>query len=327
MRRNPHAGRQRLDGLGLQVLTEDEMEDIHLGTLEVLERTGVFVEDDEATEVFHGAGCTVDRDRRMVKIPAHVVEDAILSAPASVFLAGRDASHDVLLNSNRVGFTTFGTGLKVVDAHTGEHRISTKKDVGDAAKLADALGEIDVYQIAVTARDVPSRTASIHDFEAALLNTTKCVGAGTLSTFDTEKVIGMAAAVVGGRDLLRERPIVFFGVCPVSPLKLTTEVCEVIIAAARAGLPNNILSMAMSGGSAPVNLAGTLVTHNVEVLSGITLAQLVRRGTPVIYGSSTTAMDLRFGTASVGTPECAVISAGVACLARQYRLPSYVAGL
>jgi trimethylamine--corrinoid protein Co-methyltransferase len=84
--------------------------------------------------------------------------------------------------------------------------------------------------------------------------------------------------------------------------------------------------MAMSGGSAPANLAGTLVTHNAEVLSGITLAQLVRRGTPVIYGSSTTALDLRFATASVGSPECALINAGAACLARQYRLPSYVAG-
>jgi trimethylamine--corrinoid protein Co-methyltransferase len=84
--------------------------------------------------------------------------------------------------------------------------------------------------------------------------------------------------------------------------------------------------MAMGGGSAPVNLAGTLVTHNAEVLAGITLAQLTAKGAPVIYGSSTTALDLRFATASVGSPECAMINAGVACLARQYRLPSYVAG-
>jgi trimethylamine--corrinoid protein Co-methyltransferase len=84
--------------------------------------------------------------------------------------------------------------------------------------------------------------------------------------------------------------------------------------------------MAMAGGSSPINLAGTLVTHNAEVLAGLTLAQLTEKGTPVVYGSSTTAMDLRFASASVGSPECALINAGVACLARYYLLPSWVAG-
>jgi trimethylamine--corrinoid protein Co-methyltransferase len=102
--------------------------------------------------------------------------------------------------------------------------------------------------------------------------------------------------------------------------------CEIIIEAARAGIGVNVLSMAMAGGSAPVNLAGTLVTHNAEVLSGITLNQLVRRGSPVIYGSSTCALDLLYTTASVGSPELAMISAAVASIARYYLLPSFVAG-
>jgi trimethylamine--corrinoid protein Co-methyltransferase len=85
--------------------------------------------------------------------------------------------------------------------------------------------------------------------------------------------------------------------------------------------------MAMAGGSSPVTLAGTMVTHNAEVLAGITLSQLVERGSPVIYGSSTTAMDLKLAAASVGTPELALISAAVAQMARRYLLPSFVAGL
>ena len=85
--------------------------------------------------------------------------------------------------------------------------------------------------------------------------------------------------------------------------------------------------MAMAGGSSPVTLAGTLVTHNAEVLAGITLAQLTERGCPVMYGSSTTAMDLKLAAASVGSPEIAMISAAVAQMARRYLLPSFVAGL
>jgi len=139
-------------------------------------------------------------------------------------------------------------------------------------------------------------------------------------------MIDMAAAIAGGHDALRRRPLLSFLTCPVSPLKLVADCCRIIITGARAGIPVNVLSMAMAGGSSPVNLAGTLVVHNAEVLSGITLAQLVQPGAPVIYGSSTTAMDLRFATASVGTPECAMISAGVAALSRYYLLPSWVAG-
>jgi trimethylamine--corrinoid protein Co-methyltransferase len=326
MKRNRHAGHRRSGGLGLEVFTPEELEDIHLSTLQVLEHTGVLVDDEQAMDYFETAGCLVDRDTKIVKIPPHIVEEAIISAPASILLAGRDPKNDVVLESDRVGFCTFGEGILIVDPVSGELRAPLKKDVGDAARLADALDDIDTFEIAIGAKDAPGETASIHNVDAALSNTTKCIGAGTLSTAETEAVIDMAAAVSGGRERLRERPIVYLGVCPVSPLQLTREVCEVIISAAKAGLPDNILSMAMSGGSAPANLAGTLVTHNAEVLSGITLAQLVRRGTPVIYGSSTTALDLRFATASVGSPECAMINAGVACLARQYRLPSYVAG-
>jgi len=136
----------------------------------------------------------------------------------------------------------------------------------------------------------------------------------------------MAAALVGGEDELRARPILFMGACPVSPLKIPAEACEIIIECARAGLADNILSMAMSGASSPVTVAGTLVVHNAEVLAGLVLAQLAERGAPVIYGSSTTAMDMRLATASVGSPECGIISACVAYIAKQYRLPSFVAG-
>ena len=114
--------------------------------------------------------------------------------------------------------------------------------------------------------------------------------------------------------------------CPVSPLRLVDSPCAVIITAARHNVPCTILSMAMSGGSAPVHLAGTLVSHNAEVLSGLTLSQLVRPGAPVIYGSSTTSLDLKTASATVGSPELAMISSAVAALARYYLLPSWVAG-
>jgi trimethylamine--corrinoid protein Co-methyltransferase len=149
---------------------------------------------------------------------------------------------------------------------------------------------------------------------------------GPMNGYLLERIAQMAAAVQGGAAKLRERPLVTFVTCPVSPLKLIRDCCEIIMGAARQGLAVNVLSMAMAGGSSPVTLAGTLVTHNAEVLSGITLNQLTKKGSPVVYGSSTTAMDLRFAAASVGSPELGLIGAAVAQLARFYLLPSWVAG-
>lgn len=326
MKRNAQAGAVRNAGLRFEVLSQTDIDDIHLATLEVLERTGVFVEDDEPLDIYADGGCLVDRERHTVRIPAHVVEDAIRSAPPKVYQCGRDPRHDFVLEAGRVAFCNFDEGIKVVDPFSGEHRDPTIEDVRRIARLVDALDGMIAFESAVGAHDVPGDTAAIYQAEAALHNTGKCVGTEAVSAFHVRRIAEMAGLLVGGEDGLRERPIVGFGVCPVSPLQLPRDATEVIIETARRGLPDTVLSMAMAGASSPVTLAGTLVTHNAEVLAGITLAQLTERGCPVIYGSSTTAIDLRLAAASVGSPELALISAACVQLARRYLLPSFVAG-
>ncbi len=326
MKRNLQAGVRRNAALRLEVFTDADLDDIHRATLEVLERTGVFVESDEALDVFADGGCRVDRQTKVVKIPPHIVEDAIRSAPSSVRLCGRVPENDIVLEGSRVGFTNFSAGIMVIDPRTDEYRESRVEDVADLARMTDYLEEIDTYEHSVEGRDAPEETLAIRDCAVALKNTTKCVGTGALSTYDVDAIVRMGAAVAGGEDKLRERPLVYFCECPVSPLKITRDAAEVIMGAARHGIPNNVISMAMAGASSPVTLAGTLVTHNCEVLASITLGQLTERGAPSIYGSSTTAIDLRLAAASVGSPELGLLSACVAQLAQRYMLPSFVAG-
>ncbi len=313
-------------GFGLSSFTDDQLYEIHLATLKVLENTGIFIDTAEALEIFDGAGADIDRKTSIVKIPPYVVDDAIRSAPSRIVLAGRDPKHDTILETDRVHFTNFSEGVELVDPYTGERRTPVKADLANAARLVDYLSDIDVCEKAVGASDVPQEVVPLHNAEAMLANTTKhcCVGPG--NGFLLNRLVEMAAAISGDANTLRKRPILSFTTCPVSPLQLIEECCEIIIESAKTGSVLNILSMAMAGGTSPATLAGTLVTHNAEVLGGITLNQLVSKGAPVIYGSSTTAMDLKLGTASVGTPECAIISGAVARLARYYALPSYVAG-
>lgn len=321
-----HAGKRQSGGFSLNIFSDDELYEIHLATLEVLQKTGIFVEDQEALDIFDGGGAVVDPENKMVKIPPYLVEDAVRSAPPKLNLAGRNAKNDIVLESNRVGFTNFGEGVQMIDPYTGKVRPSVKADVEATALMVDYLSDVDVYERAVGAHDVPGVVGQLHCAEAWMPNTSKHGFMGPFDGRQLKKIVEMAAAIVGGKEKLRERPIVSFITCPVSPLKLVKDCCEVIIEAARVGMVINILSMAMAGGSSPVTLAGTLVTHNAEVLAGVVLNQLTCKGAPVIYGSSTTAMDLRLATASVGSPECAMINAAVAQMARYYLLPSWVAG-
>ncbi len=326
MGRNLLAGKTSMGGFSLNVFTDDECDEIHLATLEVLEKTGMFVEDEEALEVFGSNGAQVDQEKKIVKLPPYMIEDAVRTAPPKIFLAGRNPKNDYIMENRRVGFTNFGEGLQIVDPDTGELRQTNKQDVADTAKMVDALDEIDVYLRAVGAHEVPQDVAPLHNAEAFFPNTSKHCFIGPINGFNVKKLVEMAAVIAGGREALKERPIMSFNTCPVSPLKLVRDACEIIMEGAKNNIPVNVLSMAMAGGSTPVNMAGTLVDHNAEVLTGICLGQLTRKGTPMIYGSSTTAMDLRFGTASVGSPECGMINAAVARLGNYYGLPTWAAG-
>jgi trimethylamine--corrinoid protein Co-methyltransferase len=312
--------------MGLQMFSDDELYAIHCATLDVLQDTGVRVMSKEAQDIYDGGGAIVERETSMVRFPPYLVEDAIRSAPSSILLAGRKPENDYLITNKSVTFTNFGEGIKVVDPFTGEKHDSTKKDVEDATRMCDAMDWVGVHERAVGADDVPPEVQPIHNAEAIFNNTTKHCIIGACSGYNVKKTVEMAAAISGGMENLRRRPIYTPVCCPNSPLALNPDTSEVIIEAARAGVPINVLSMALAGGTSPVTLAGTLVTHNAEVLAGLVLSQLVRKGNPFIYGSSTTMMDMRYTTAAVGAPELGLLNAGVAKLAQYYLLPSWVAG-
>ncbi len=311
----------------MESLTPPELDDIHGATLKVLYFSGIRVFSREALEIMAEGGADVDFATCTVRIPPYMVEDAIESAPSYVILAARDPRHDVLMGGKRVHFTTFGAGSKVVDPFGGEIFYATKTDVGMAALVCDKLENVDIFTSTVVASDMPFDTAELHEAEAFLINTSKhCQHDRLSSGKGAKKFFEMAAAVVGGPEKLRQRPIVSTMVCPTSPLQLHKGTAEIIMESAKAGVPVNILSMVMAGATAPATLAGTLVVHNAEVLGGIVLHQLTNRGAPVIYGSSSTIFDMRFVTAAVGAPELGMISAATAQLANFYLLPSFVGG-
>ncbi|MCP4694413.1 MAG: hypothetical protein GY859_40665 [Desulfobacterales bacterium] len=326
MKRRLKVGKRRNSGFSLNVMTDDEVHEIHLATLEVMKDVGVFVESDEALERFDGGGCVVDRKNKVVKFPHWVIEDAIRSAPGSYYACGRRPEDDVILEDNRVTFTNFGEGIRFVDPYTGEHRKTIKADIEKAARIIDSLENVETYERAMCSHDKPPESQALHNAEASLTNTTKHHWLCPVDGFQAMKIVDMCAEIAGGKERLKERPLLSFTTCPVSPLKLPVHHCDIIIKGAENHMGLNVVGMAMSAGSGPVHLAGTLVIQNCEVLSSLILSQLTRKGAQFVYGSSTCPLDLRRATASVGSPETGMISAAVARLAKYYSLPCFVAG-
>lgn len=309
----------------MSIFTKDQLNTLHQSTLRILASTGFIADDDEALELFHNAGATVDFKQRLVKLPAFIVEEAIQSVPATVYLAGR-GNKRFYLGDGKTRFCSFGEAPNIVDPETKEVRPVTIKDEANYAKLVDALDQHDMCWDAWVASDVPAKTYTLHSFEAYVNNTVKPFCAATPNGIMAKATVKLAAAVCGGVEEMRRRPLCVAGTCPKSPLNLDRGICESIIVLARAGVPNMNMSALTSGGTGPVTLAGTIVLHNAEMLACIVLAQLSAKGAPSIYGSCTSALDLRRATATYGCPEIAMFSAAISELTQYYRIPSVVAG-
>ena len=328
MRRMSRSGIGTTTGFGLTALSRDELDSIHYATLQIFQDTGVKVMSEKALEVFHGGGARVERlnGYGIVKIPSYLAEECIFAAPHTIVYHGRNPLDDFVAEPNRVGFATFGGCIYVIDPVTRQVRRSTRKDCGDIARVCDHLNEISVAERAVNATDVTPGTESVNNLEMLLTNTGKHIFLGADSIQAVKAMVEMASVCAGGKEMFQKRPVFTLNVCPVSPLTLEKSTCEVIMEGARQRIGLNVLPMSLSGGTSSVTLAGTLVTHNAEVLSAIILAQLVAKGLPCTYGSTSTILDLRFGTSAIGSPEYGMINAALAKLAQYYRLPSWVGG-
>lgn len=321
-----YAGKNYFSGLSLNIFSEDELRSMHLATLEVLDTIGIGITDAESQEIYAGLGCRVNKEKGIVQIPHYIVEDALRTAPHCVMFAGRNKKNDYLLKENRVGFTNFGEGLMINDPYTGEYRKSVKQDTANCAKLVDALDSIDIHERSMAAQDKPESSAPLHEIQACITNTSKhcCQGCG--DPRNLKRVYKVMCHIAGGEEEYRARPIWSTNTCPISPLQLAPDSTMMIRESARMGIPITIISMALAGGTTPVTLSGTLITHNAEVLAALVLNQGTKRGAPFVYGSSTTIMDLKATSSPVGCPELGMINAAVAKMAQFYNLPSWVAG-
>lgn len=305
------------------VLSPGDVERIHEGTLRVLERTGVRFPSERALAVLESNGCRVDRGSQVARLPREVVAEAVAWAPRGYTLAGRDAAADVLLDGRRCYLSNDASGVFVHDHGTGELRPSTRADVARSTRFIDALPALSFcWGPIVTSQDAPPATRALHDAEAVLTNTSKHFQTvTTVGEQPARYLVEMAAAVAGGSEALRRRPILSFMQCAVDPLAHDGPNLEANLVAAEFGLPAGFMPMPLAAGTGPATLAGTLVVQNAETLSGLVLLQLAHPGTPVFLSGAPSVIDLQTGGYTGGSPEDYLLAAAATQLARHYDLP------
>jgi trimethylamine--corrinoid protein Co-methyltransferase len=314
----------------MPVLPRHDVERIHEHSLDLLERVGIVYNTPRALEILEPLGCQVDYDRTWASLPREVVEWATGQAPRVVRLCARDPARDVILDGRHPHHTTDSQGTQAVDLETGERRASTAEDLRRGLLFADALEMVEIVNVMVAASDVPAHLRTIRHFALAFSQTNKHVRTGVLHASQVPFVVEMAKSITSpseGTGQSNEFRSIFSVVdCTISPLMHDGPMTEACIELAKLNVPIMVYPMPLAGGTSPVTLAGTILLHNVEFLSGLTLFQVVNPGTPIIYGTGASQLDMHTGRYGGGADGHG-LRLGLCDLARFYNLPVNLGGL
>ena len=314
------------EGGKLKILTESDIREIHEATVQLMENVGIKVHNKSALEIFTENGAQVDRERCLVKIPRSMLEQCIESAPARVVLCGREEKNDLILEGTNTYLGTGGTVLNTLDLDTGERRPTTAKDIACYARMTDALENVSFFVINCYPNDVPTEDVDVNRFYHALTNTSKHVMGGIYTMDGLRSVIKMVEDIAGGSEKLRDRPFASFITLIMSPMVMEVTYTDFLIELSRRGLPVAVPSEPLAGATAPVTLAGTITINNVESLGGLVLSQLINKGNPTLYGTTSSIIDMKTGTYIAGNMESALINACCAQMAQHYSIPLYATG-
>lgn len=307
----------------LKVLSDGDVQRVHATALALLENPGVRCESDLFLDVFQKGGAKVDRETRVVRLPAQMVDAAISTAPSSFTLCGRDPEMDLLLEPGRVYYGMGGTAEPFFwDYDLGLPRTPTKVDMVNNTRVGHSLTNVDFIMTLCSAGDVPKDVAFFHEYDAVFRNTTKPIVISVVGRRHTRMILELAAAACGGETELRKRPWGMAMVTPVSPLQIT-KLNEGLMDAVEAGVPILYAPGPMMGATGPVTVAGTLALTIAESLFGLVLTQLIKPGSRVILKPDPNVMDMATGQCTYGSAEQSMARAAMAQIGRLYNVPTF----
>jgi trimethylamine--corrinoid protein Co-methyltransferase len=308
----------------LQVLSQQEINALQDASLAILRDTGVMVRHEEMLRVLGEAGAKVDTGRKIARLDEKLVSDSVARAGKEYTLYGRDGRHAARFGYGDLVLMSSPGQYAWIDLQTGDRRPATIQDTRDAIRLGDALGNITIVGAMAQPEAISEAYRDIVLTAELVKGTAKPTRCWVRNGATARYILEIYRTIAGGEAALRERPMVEAFLEPISPLQLPTDGLDIVREFARAGQPVSIGPMAMTAGTAPATLAGTLAQENAEVLAGVVITQLLAPGTPITYGGIPHIMDPRTGICSFGSPEQGVMAVAMVQIARSYGFPVYI---
>jgi trimethylamine--corrinoid protein Co-methyltransferase len=307
-----------------EFLSAPDLDLIHAQTMRLLGDVGVVVPVDKALDQFKKHGFSVEGQR--VYPDETRLMSAVSSAPAGFTIRARDPKRSVVVGDGRHVFVP-GYGAPFIMEPDGTPRLGTLRDYENLTRLADASPHMDMSgHMLVEPSDVPPMLAYLFTLRASMVNSSKPFMGSVRGAQGARASVDMASILFGDRMSLSEHPVMISLINTLSPLSFSIESIEALMEHARWRQPLVVSSYANAGMSAPAAIAGTLAVANAEVLTGIALTQLISPGTPVVYGGTGSAADMRTGNVTTGNPEGAIFIVCTGQIARYYGLPSRTSG-
>lgn len=303
----------------MRMLSDEQIKAIHHTSLDILSRTGIVMKNEAARQLLLEAGAWESEGR--IKIPSHLVMDAIASAPPRIPMYNRMGELTMPLEPGKVFFGPGSDCIFTIDVETGERRKATAEDIRRIAHLCDGLDQMDFTMSMGNPSDVPSLDIYVHEFISMIQGSVKPTCYTANNREDMEDIYRIACAVAGGETELREKPFLILYAESISPLLYPDESVDKLLFCAEKGIPVTYPPSPNTGGGGPIALAGALALGNAECLLGLVLTQLVRPGTPFLYGMNTAALDMKSAIVAYGAPEWPMGMAAWSDIARYYDLP------
>ncbi len=309
------------------VLSNEDIAQIRAAAITGLERIGVKVGTDQGRKLLRKAGATVDDRTEVVKIPHSLTENVLAKPPVHVTMYARDPKQTADLDFAHVHLCNNGTGPLTLDHETGERRPSTSKDLADSAKVSNACDHHHVFWPMCNSNDAADNVRMYVDLKVSFMNTPKHIlYASGANAEEARRLVAMGAAVAGGEDELRKRPIMSSVQTTIAPLQLDGPMMDGAFAFGSAGVPVAIFTMPTPGATGPVTLAGSVTVAAMEFLAGLVQCRLANRNAPVIWGCGVTPLDMKTTTRAGGSPEHGLTGAAITQMAHNFGCPSLTGG-
>ncbi len=289
----------------------------------IMAETGLEIRGEGMRQCMLDHGLKSDASGKRILFPADVVDAAIASAPKSFTLYNRDGEAYTEIGGYKVHYVPGSSGLKIQDHRSGETRLANSTDFIEYARICDGLEHIAYLATAFSTNDdIESQVSDAWRLYMTLTTSKKPVVTGAFSAHGVPRMVEMLQMFRDNRADLIAKPLSIFTITAMGNFRYGEDSCQNMLDCIEAGIPIEIVPVTLMGLIAPVTLVGALVFHCVDVLTGLTMAQIIRPGTPVIFGGAPATFHMKTASSPMAAIEAQHLNVAYVAVAKSLGLPT-----